>query len=60
MAAGETFMNSITNLIVAIILAVGFTYTSPKLHQLLKKEAIKKVNHGLSPLSPFTKKLTLK
>jgi hypothetical protein len=51
-------MNSITNLIVAIILAFGFTYSSVKFHKLIKEEAIAKVHQGLTPLSPFTNQLT--
>jgi hypothetical protein len=56
-------MNSITSLIVAIILAFGFTHSSAKFYKLIKKEAITKVYHGLTPLTPltpFAKELTLK
>lgn len=53
-------MNSITTLIIAIVLGFGFTHSSAKFYTLIKKEAILKVHHGLAPLTPFTHQLTSK
>ena len=52
-------MKIVAELIVAVVLFFSTAYVGPKIILKFKKEVIQKIDHGLSPLSPLTKKFTL-
>ena len=50
-------MKTVVEIITAVILLASGSYIAPKVVAEFKKETIKKVNHGLTPLASFTSKL---
>lgn len=50
-------MKEVVGIIAAVILLVSGGHIVPKAIMQFKKETIKKVDRGLSPLSSFTSKL---
>ncbi len=50
-------MDTVVGIISSLILLMSGTYIAPKLVNEFAIETIKKVNHGLSPLTSFSNKL---
>jgi hypothetical protein len=53
-------MKSVVEIVAAVILLASGGYLAPKMVSEFKKETIKKVDHGLSPLAPFASQLSKK
>lgn len=50
-------MKAVVEIVAAVILLASGSYIAPKAIAEFKRETIKKVNHGLSPLTSFAGQL---
>ncbi len=51
-------MNTIVNLIITVMSALGYGYAAKQLLFTVEKAAIKRIDKGLSKSEPFAQKLT--